>query len=73
MSMNRLLLRMVMNETQNLVTALLKSITSPRSLTRNEYATAHFVQFTCKVSVLCSFVELGTATVCQLYRLCLLQ
>lgn len=69
MLLNRLLFRMVMNETQNLVTALLKSITSPCSPTRNEYVTACFVQATCKVSVLCSFIELETATVCQLQGL----
>lgn len=58
MLLKRLLFRMVMNETQNLVTALLKSITSPWSLTKNEYFAARFVQATCKVSVLCSFTEL---------------
>lgn len=69
MWVNRPLFRMVMNDTQNLVTALLKSITGPCLLTRNEYATAYIVQATCKVSVLCSFTALGTATVCQPYGL----
>lgn len=42
MSMNRVLFRMVMNETQNQLTALLKSITGPCSLTRKDQA--HLVQ-----------------------------
>lgn len=65
MSMNTLAFRMVMNETQNPITASLRSISSRCFFARNECATTHFAQAFSRVSGLCSCRKIGTATVCQ--------
>lgn len=60
---NRLLLQMVMNE--SLVTALLKSTTSPCWLRWNAiFCSGHLQR-----NILGSFTELGIATICQVHGL----